>query len=171
MSTAPIAPFDAPRWFVCHTKPRFEKKFTALMKAENLEHYFPTVLVSKRYGGRVREYNKALMPGYVFAELKPDFRVRVYQQALLARVIWVKDQAGLLRELEDIRRLVASGLPAFLRPTFSKGTRVRIKSGPLMGVHALVENPKNPKGVLISVDVLRQGLLVPIDPECLEILD
>lgn len=171
MSTAPLVLFDEPRWFVCHTKPRCEKKFSNLLKAEKIEHYCPQLSYSKKYGKRTRNYTKPLMPGYVFAELKPDFGVRLFQQALLVRAIWVDNQSRLLRELEDIRRLVESGLPSTLQPSFPKGTLVRVTAGPLMGVLGMVENPKNPKGILLSVDVLRQGLLVPISADCLELID
>lgn len=168
----PTAPFsEAPRWFVCHTKPRCEKKFDALLKTEGFDHYLPLFTLKRKYGGRMRESKKPVMPGYVFANLPGDISPRLYQQALLVRSIYVKDQERLLREMEDIRRLVASGLPASLVPTFEKGTRVRIKHGPLMGIIALVEKPDSHKGVMIAIDVLRQGLLVPIKPEDLEILD
>ena len=40
MTAATPAPDDLV-WFVCHTKPRCEKKFAALMAAERFEHFWP----------------------------------------------------------------------------------------------------------------------------------
>ena len=37
-----------------------------------------------------------------------------------------------------------------------------------MGVEGIVDNPDDPRGIVVSVDVMRQGILVPIDPEYLE---
>lgn len=162
---------EASRWCVCHTKPRCEKKFDSLLNIEGLERYLPLFKHQKKYGGRMRVTHKPLMPGYIFANLPICANPRIYQQSLLVRTIHVKDQARLLREIEDIRRLVASGLPASLQPVFEKGTRVRIRNGPLMGIIALVEKPDSRKGVMIAIDVLRQGLLVAIQPEDLDILD
>ena len=72
-------------WFVCHTKPRCEKKFAALMRAERFEHYLPLVDSVRRYAQQTKRFTKPLFPGYVFARIPVDRKARVYQQDLLAR--------------------------------------------------------------------------------------
>lgn len=162
---------DAARWAVCHVRPRCEKKFAALLDAGSIVNELPLLTIRHRYEGRLREYTKPLVPGYVFALLPEDYASKVYQGELLARVIPVLDQERLLADIETLRRIAESGLPAFMQPCFAKGTRVRIKSGPLLGLIALVEDPDNFKGVVVSIDVLREGVFVPLDSACLEILD
>jgi hypothetical protein len=54
-------------WLVCHTKPRCEKKFAALMAAEKFGHYLPLVESVRRYGQQTKRFTKPLFPGYVFA--------------------------------------------------------------------------------------------------------
>ena len=168
---APLKVFDLPRWFVCHTKPRCEKKFSTLMIVEGFEHYLPLIKSVRRYEDRERTYMKPLFPGYVFTEIKPDFKNRIYQQDLLVRAIWVEDQALFLRQLEDVRSIVASGLEATLRPLLKKGTKVRITGGALRGVEGFVDDPKSPRGVIIAMDVLQQGILVPVAMKDLKILE
>ena len=51
------------RWYVCHTKPRCEKKFAALLKAEAIEHYLPLVESVRRYGRTTKRYSKPLFSG------------------------------------------------------------------------------------------------------------
>jgi transcription antitermination factor NusG len=51
-----------------------------------------------------------------------------------------------------------------------KGTRVKVTGGPLYGIEGIVDDPANPKGVIIAVDVLQQGLLVRMQLEHLQIL-
>ena len=162
--------FVEPRWFVCHTKPRCEKKFSALLAAEQFTHYLPLVPSVRRYPDRTRKFTKPLFAGYVFAEIPPLEKNRVYQQDLLVRAIWVDDQNLFLRQLADVKTIVASGVEATLQPLLKKGTRVKIVSGPLWGVEGFVEYPKNPRGVLVAMDVLQQGLLVPVPMDSLEIL-
>src|ERR1019366_3127744 len=53
---------EAP-WFVCHTKPRCEKKFAALLAAEKFEHYLPLVLSERHYPKQVKRFSKPLFPG------------------------------------------------------------------------------------------------------------
>lgn len=158
----------AERWFVCHTKPRCEKKFAALLVAEKLEHYLPLVESVKRYGTQTKRFTKPLFPGYVFARFALENKPRIYQQDLLARVIPVSDEAALLRQMEDVRLIVASGLELSLRPLIHKGTLVRVTGGPLWGIVGVVDDPADPKGIIVAVDVLQQGLHVRMSLENLE---
>lgn len=161
---------DEPAWFVCHTKPRCEKKFAQLMTAESFEHYLPLITSVRRYPGQVKKFTKPLFPGYVFARIEAARRSRIFQQDLLARVLHVGDEAKFLRQLEDVKVIVASGLDLALHPILRKGTNVRIVAGPLKGVHGMVDNPASPGGVVIAVDVLQQGVLIRIPMSDLQIL-
>lgn len=161
---------EAP-WLVCHTRPRCEKKFGALMRAEGFEHYLPLVSSVRRYGPRTRTFTKPLFPGYVFAAVPADRKPRMYQQELLARVIAVPEQERFLRQIEEVRQLIASGLELSVRPLLRKGRRARIKAGPLYGLTGLVENPDAPRGIIVAVDVLQQGVLVTLPLEHLEPVD
>ena len=170
MTAATTATAVDTRWFVCHTKPRCEKKFAALLKAGGFEHYLPLVTSVKRYGKSTKRFTKPLFPGYVFANIVLEDKSRIYEQDLLARAIPVEHQDKFLRQLEDVRTIVASGLELTVRPLMKRGTRVRVSSGPLWGLEGIVDDPANPQGVILSVDVLQQGLLVKLPLESLEIL-
>jgi transcriptional antiterminator RfaH len=157
-------------WLVCHTKPRCEKKFAALLSAEKFEHYLPLITSVRRYAQQTKRFTKPLFPGYVFAQVPAEKKARIYQQDLLARAILVEDVPKFLRQLEDVRTIVASGLELSVMPLLTRGRRVRIAGGPLNGLEGFVDNPANPQGVVISVDVLQQGLLVKVPAENLQAL-
>ncbi len=162
--------FAEPRWFACHTKPRCEKKFAALVAREQFPHYLALILSVRRYRAQTKQFTKPLFPGYVFARIPPDRKDRVYQQDLLVRALWVEDQDRLLRQLEDVKAVLASGLELSLHPLLHKGTRVKVTGGPLHGLEGVVDDPANPRGVVIAVDVLQQGLLVRLPMTSLQIL-
>lgn len=149
-------------WLVCHTRPRCEKKLAALLEAEKFEHYLPLVESLRRYARQTKKFTKPLFPGYVFAQVPAAKRARLYQQDLLARAITVDDEAKFLRQLADVRAIVASGCELSLMPLLTRGRRVKIIGGPLHGLEGLVDNSANPQGVVLSVDVLQQGLFVKI---------
>lgn len=157
-------------WLVCHTKPRCEKKFAALMTAEKFEHYLPLVQSVRHYAQQTKKFTKPLFPGYVFAKVPVQQKARIYQQDLLARAITVSDEAGFLRQLADVRAIVSSGFEFSVMPLFTKGRPVKIIGGPLFGLEGFVDDPTNPQGVVISVDVLQQGLLVKVPVEHLRVL-
>lgn len=159
-----------PRWLVCHTKPRCEKKFAALLSAEKFEHYLPLLQSVRRYPERTKRFTKPLFPGYVFACVPPPLKMRIFQQELLARAIAVEDEATFLRQLNDVKAIVASGFELSVLPLLTKGRRVKIIGGPLHGLEGYVDNPANPHGIVLSVDVLQQGLLVRVPIESLQAL-
>jgi transcription antitermination factor NusG len=157
-------------WLVCHTKPRCEKKFAALMKAEKFEHYLPLIQSVRRYAQQTKKFTKPLFPGYVFAHVPAEKKARIYQQDLLARAIVVEDVDTFLQQLADVKTIVASGFELSVLPLLTKGRRVKIAGGPLHGLEGYVDNPSNPQGIVLSVDVLQKGLLVKVPVEFLQVL-
>jgi transcriptional antiterminator RfaH len=157
-------------WLVCHTKPRCEKKFAALLAAERFEHYLALIQSVRRYAQQTKTFTKPLFPGYVFANVPAEKKARIYQQDLLARAIVVEDEATFLRQLADVKAIVASGFELSVMPLLTRGRRVRIAGGPLHGLEGFVDDPANPRGVVLSVDVLQKGLLVKVPIEYLRVL-
>lgn len=165
---APTGPAEKFEWLVCHTRPRCEKKFAALMAAESLEHYLALIQSIRRYQQQTKRFTKPLFPGYVFAHVPIEKKARIYQQDLLARAILVEDEARFLRQLADVRTIVSSGLELAVQPLLTKGRRVRVVGGPLHGIEGYIDNPDNPRGIVVAIDVLRQGLLVTMALESLQ---
>ena len=162
--------FAESRWFVCHTKPRCEKKFAALLVLEKFTHYLALIESVRRYGSQKKTFTKPLFSGYVFARLEPEKKDRIYQQDLLVRAMMVQNEPVFLRQLEAIKLICASGMEAALHPLMKKGTHVRVLGGPLHGLEGYVDDPANPQGIVVSVDVLQQGLLVRLPLDSLQLL-
>jgi len=140
------------------------------MGAEHFEHYLPLIESVRRYAKETKRFTKPLFPGYVFAQIPLALKSRIYQQDLLARAIPVDDEARFLRQLSDVRAIVASGLMLSLHPLVKRGARARVVGGPLRGLEGVIDDPDNPKGIVLCVDVLQQGLLVKVPLEDLEAL-
>lgn len=155
-------------WLVCHTKPRCEKKFASMLSTEAVEHYLPLVETVRRYRSKTERYQKPLFPGYVFVNSSDEMRPRLYQRDFLVRYLPVKHPTTFLKQLDDVRLVVASGLTLMLHPLLKKGTRVKVKSGPLYGVEGVVNDPTKPSGIVVAIDVLQQGVLVKLPLEILE---
>lgn len=170
MSDLPESQPDGLPWIVVHTKPRCEKKFAALLGREKMVHELPLVPSVRHYRTQTKRFTKPLFPGYVFVRLDLALKNRLYQQDLVVRFIPVLDQAVFLRQLEAVRAMVSSGLELLLTPLLRKGARVRVIGGPLFGVEGMVDNPSHPRGVVVAMDVLQQGVLVRLPPELLEVL-
>lgn len=140
------------------------------MAAEKFEHYLPLIESVRQYAQQTKRFTKPLFPGYVFALVPTEKKARIYQQDLLARAIPVEDEARFLAQLAGVKAIVASGFELSLMPLLTKGRRVKVAGGPLHGLEGFVDNPQDPHGIVISVDVLQQGLLVRVPAENLQVL-
>jgi transcription antitermination factor NusG len=140
------------------------------MAAERFEHYLPLVQSVRRYATQTKRFSKPLFPGYVFACVPLELKARIYQQDLLARAIGVTDVPAFLHQIANVKAMVASGYELTVLPLLTRGRRVRIIGGPLHGLEGHVDDPIDPKGIVLSVDVLRQGVLVKMPVEQLQAL-
>lgn len=140
------------------------------MAAERFEHYLAVVQSVRRYRQQTKRFTKPLFPGYVFAKVPTEQKARIYQQDLLARAIPVTNETAFLRQLADVKAIVASGFELSLLPLLTKGRRVKVTGGALHGVEGYVDDPANPGGIVIAIDVLQQGLLVRVPVENLTAL-
>tara|TARA_B110000467_G_C18006887_1_gene308379 strand:+ start:80 stop:616 length:537 start_codon:yes stop_codon:yes gene_type:complete len=165
-----FASAEGESWWVCHTKPRCEKKFATLLSAERMAHYLPVVTSTKTYGNRKRTHTLPLFASYVFARVPDGSKPRIYQLDLLARAIPVEDESGLLRQLADVQRIVSSGLEITLHPLYKKGSPVLVTAGALKGLEGVIDDPENPSGIVVEVDVLQQGLHIAIPMTDLKLL-
>ena len=141
------------------------------MEREKYEHYLPLVKSVRNYGARAKKFTKPLFPSYVFACIPPTQKLRAHQQDHLVRMLPVDNETAFLRQIGAIKNLIDSGLELSLCPPLEKGMRVKVIAGPLWGVEGIVNDPDNPKGIVIVVDILQQGVLARVAPEFIKAID
>lgn len=153
------------RWYLCHTMPRCEKKFAKLLLDKGKEYYLPLLLSSRKYpGSGTKSFSKPLYSGYVFAKLNPEEKSLVHKRELLVRLIWIEDQERFLSQLAAVKRVLEAGVAVTLEPLFEKGQMLTIKAGPFKGLEALVDDPRDPRGIQVVIDVMDRALRLPLDP-------
>lgn len=139
-----------------------------MLTTEEIEHYLPLVKTVRRYKSKTETYHKPLFPSYVFVNSSVDARLRLYERELLVRLLPVKHPDVFLKQLDQVRVMIASGLTLSLHPVLKKGMWVRVTGGPLHGVEGMVDNPTEPSGIVVAIDFLQQGVHVRLPLELLE---
>ncbi len=157
-------------WFAVHVRPRCEKKLAALLVTEKITFYLPLVNSVRHYARQSKTHTKPLFPGYVFVRVDPDLKPRIYTQEHVARAITITDQAAFEKQLSAVRLIVGSGYTLTVMPFLAKGRMVRVMHGPLKGLEGFIDTAASPKGIVIAIDVLRQGVLVPLPLTSLKVL-
>ncbi len=145
------------RWHALWTRSNSEQLVHDQLLAKGLHPFLPKITNWSRRGGRARRTDTPMFPGYLFVHGTVD--KSAYVEILKARGVvallgerW--DRLAVVREvdIESIRRLQDSALPAVHYPYLAAGERVRVVDGPLAGI----------EGLLAKIDASRDLLVVSI---------
>ena len=156
-------------WFVAHTRPRCEKKLVQYCDREGVSTTLPCYTTAHKYRGKTAVFRKPLFPGYVFLQTEQSRRQKVFQSDYVANLLEVVDQSLFVQQLEDILHALDSELEIRLAPEIGKGTRVKIKSGPLAGMEGWVEERYGLSTVLLRLDFIGQAAAVKVEAHELEL--
>jgi hypothetical protein len=159
---------SAGRWWVAHTKARFEKAFAFDLLARRIPYFLPMAERTRVTGGRKRRAMTPLFSGYVFFRGGPDERHRALATDRLCQVIEVADQPRLSRELADLDRALGAGAALDPYPFAAVGRRCRVVAGPFEGLEGIVVRRDHSARLVIEVGMLGQGAAMEIDADLLE---
>jgi transcriptional antiterminator RfaH len=152
------------RWWCLHTKPRQEKAVARSLRLRNVAYYLPQVVkVDRTPQGRKIRSNVPLFTGYLFLLGDELARLEALRTDRLAQVLEVHDQDTLVRDLRQIHQMLASGLTVLPEPVMPVGARVRIKTGPLMGIVGTVIRRGKRDQFVAVVQFLGRGATVELE--------
>ena len=162
-------PADHPHWYALWTHSHCEQLVRGQLEGRGFEVFLPTIGVWSWRAGVKHRIRRPLFPGYLFVrdELSGPRYVELLKARGLVGVLGGQDGGpGEIpeSEIEAIRALVKSELPASPYPYLQTGQRVRISEGPLAGVEGILVDRRAGKGLLIlSVHLFRRSIAVEVD--------
>ena len=159
------------RWWALSTKSRQEKAVARKLFGYEVPFYLPLVKKWSVCRGRRIASHIPLFTGYVFLFGTEDERLCSLTTNRISRILVVDDQARLRKELQQLRRLIASGEPLTVESRLVPGNRVRVRRGPLAGLEGTVIARRGHTCLLVRVDFLQQGASVEIEDYFLEPID
>jgi transcription antitermination factor NusG len=156
------------RWWVAHTKARFEKCFAWDLQAKNIGYFLPLIERSSVSGGKRRTTMVPLFPSYVFFRGDEMARYTALTTDRLCRVIEISDQQGLTAELSAVNRALKGKAALLPYPTAVVGSRCRVTAGPFQGLEGVVVRVDDTTRLVLQVGILGQGAAMEIDAELVE---
>lgn len=163
----------SPKWYAVHLRSRHEFHVFESLRMKGMDAFLPTVERLRRWKDRKKFVTFPLFPGYLF------IRIPKVPQEILA-VLKVKGVVRLLcsvpgepdpipdEQIISLKKLIESKKNLDPYPYLNEGQRVRIKKGPLIGVEGLLVEKLGKHMLVLSVDVLRQGIALTIDASDVE---
>ena len=158
-------------WHVLYVKPRCEKKAAAHCARHGVEHYLPLRRETKIYQRRRVTVDKPVFRGYVFARFAPAGLTDVLRSHAVLHLLDVEDQARFERELEQVRQALTIDPTLSVERGLKPGRRVRITTGPFMGLEGVVRTVRGATRVLLAVEMIGQAVVVNAETALLEPLD
>ncbi len=156
------------RWWVAHTKARFEKVFTWELLSRNIGYFLPLVDRVKISGGKKRRVLLPLFPSYVFFCGNDEDRYTAMTTNRLCQTIEVVDQAGLIGELRAVEKALLGNARLDQYPFATVGTRCRVTAGVFRGLEGIVIERARRARIVLQINILGQGALMEIDTDLLE---
>ena len=159
------------RWWVGHTKSRFEKIFAKELLGHGIGYFLPLIEEVKISGGRKRRMMTPLFTGYVFFCGTDDDRYTAMTTNRLCQTIDVPDQDGLVDELVALKRGLSGRAQLDPYPFAAVGSRCRVKSGPFRDIEGVVVHRNKVARLVLEISILGQGAVMEIETCLLEPVD
>lgn len=163
---------DSSRWWALYTLSRREKDLMRRLRNQSVSHYAPMIKRRTRSAaGRVRTSYVPLFGGYVFMRGSDDDRQTALRTNCVSRCLKVDDPDQLISDLKKIHRLINADVPMTPESKIEPGMRIRVRSGPLVGMEGTVVRRRGSERLLVIVEFLQQGASVQLDDFQVEKID
>jgi len=153
------------RWYAAYTCANHEKRVAKQLEERAVEHFLPLYGSVRRWKDRKVKLELPLFPGYVFVRLALRDRLRVLQTPGVARLVGFGGLPAALpdQEMEAMRNGLERQLRLEPHPYLTIGRRVRLKSGPLMGLEGFLVRRKGLLRLVLSLDLIQRSVAVEVD--------
>jgi transcription antitermination factor NusG len=148
------------KWQVVYLRPRLEKKTAEVCRMNGIPYYLPVRTRTRTYQRRKVTTEIPVFSGYLFVAIDAPQKLVLQKTNHVLRFLEPSRPYRMLRQLVQIRR--ALQIDPALRPVqlLAAGTRVRIVAGPFMGIEGVVARLASTMRVILTVELLGQGLVV-----------
>lgn len=154
-----------PAWFAVHTRSRHEQAVKRQLDTKGIEGFLPAYKRVSQWKDRRKTVEMPLFPGYLFVRIPAMNRLEVLRA--FGVVNMVGDGCAPLPipevQIQNIRRLLETGLKYDPHPYLQIGRRVRIANGPLSGVEGILTRKKSLSRLVVSVDLIERAVSIEID--------
>lgn len=152
-------------WYAVHVRSRFESQMSTLLRRKGYEEFLPTYRCTHRWSDRAKELDLPLFPGYLFSRFDARERLPILKSPGVVAIVGLGKTPIPIpdEEIEAIRAIVRSGLPAEPWTNLTIGSRVFIEGGPLAGLEGIVAKVDKRFRLIVSVSLLQRSVGVEIE--------
>ena len=156
-----------PEWYAVHVKSRHEAKVNDRLRLKGIEVFLPTVERISKWKDRKKKVEFPLFPGYLFVHTinEADELLSVLKVAGVVRMICtVPGRPDPIPDdqIISLQKLIENKEALDPYPYLNEGQQVRIIRGALTGIEGVLVKKLDKHLLILSVDVLQQGVALTI---------
>ena len=153
------------QWYALWTRSRHEQVVREQLQQKHVDVFLPTVTKWSRWKDRKKKIDWPLFPGYCFARFNALERLPILKCTGVVSIISFEGEPAPIpeHEIDGIRRLVESDLAYDPCPMIREGMMVEVTHGPLRGVVGRLVRKNEKARLVLSVDLIGQGVSVEVD--------
>ena len=150
-------------WFALYVKSKAEEQVSQHLRYKGYEEFLPLYKARTRKGAV--EKQRPLFPGYVFCRLSPGANGLIITTPGVISIVGFggKPMPVETREIEALKKVVASGLQSEPWKLLTIGEMVRVEEGPLAGVAGILISVRGQHRLVISIMLMRRSVAVELD--------
>ena len=163
---APRISYDSNmNWYALWTRSRHEQVVREQLERKQVEVFLPTIRKWSRWKDRKKQIDWPLFPGYCFARFEPHDTLPILKCTGVVSIVSFEGAPAPIpdHELSGIRTLIDTDLAFDPVPLIKEGQMVEVVHGPLKGVVGRLVQKKEKARLVLSVDLIGQGVSVEID--------
>lgn len=168
ISQSSLLELSSLQWFALHVRARHEFQVWERLIRVGVEAFLPTIERLRRWKDRKKVVTFPLFPGYLFVHIPKRAQDILSVLKIKGVVRLLGSEPGVPDSIPDeqiisIKRVVEGKEALDPYPYLKEGHRVRIKNGPLAGVEGILVERLDHHMLVLSVDILRQGVALKIE--------
>jgi transcription antitermination factor NusG len=155
----------APNWYALFTRHQHEKAVATALSNKGHEVYVPLYRSVRRWQDRAKHLALPLFPCYAFICEGMDRPLQILTTPGVLQIVGYGGRPATISQaqLNAVRQIVESGLLVETYAYLQCGDRVRIKSGPLVGLEGILARKKDSVRLVVSLDMLGRSAAVEVD--------
>ncbi len=162
-----------PEWYAVHVRSRHEMQVFKRLTLKGVETFLPSVEKQRKWKDRKKMVAFPLFPGYIFVHISKESgeMLNVLKVAGVVRMLCtIPGEPDPIPEeqISSLQKLVENKRELDPYPYLNEGQTVQIAKGPLSGIEGILVKKMDKHVLVLSVDVLRQGVAVTINASDVE---
>ncbi len=154
-------------WYVIYTLSRHEKQVNQLLDRTRIESYLPMYTEIRQWSDRKKKVVLPLFPNYLFVCIssKDFWKVLKIDGVIKFVSDGVNPDTISNTIIQSIQKMVSGKVEVGNLQRIKKGEKVRVTSGPFLGLEGDFVRYGSKKLLTVNVDILNRSVMLEINPD------